>query len=106
MCTPSAKAKPQNNLKALISATTAKGGKSRYVPIFPELAQELCTHLGERSTGYLFETNRHMPYSSRRIQQIVKDVADRAKIKKSRYDNDPTRRRVEVFNIWTSKTEK
>jgi integrase len=39
----------------------AKGGKSRYVPILPELTQELRTYLGDRTTGYLFETNRHTP---------------------------------------------
>jgi integrase/recombinase XerD len=62
-----------------------KGGKSRYVPILSNLAQELRTHLGERSTGYLFETNRHLPYSPRRIQQIVKTTAEGAKIKKRVY---------------------
>ena len=71
--------------ETMILIAKAKGGKSRYVPILPELAQELRTHLGERSTGYLFETNRHMQYSPRRIQQIVKDVAERAKIKKRVY---------------------
>ena len=59
----------------------AKGGKSRYVPILPELVQELRTYLGDRAVGYLFETNRHQQYSSRRIQQIVKEIAERAKIK-------------------------
>ena len=62
-----------------------KGGKSRYVPILSELAQELRTHLGDRSIGYLFETNRHLPYSPRRIQQIVKAKAVGAKIKKRVY---------------------
>lgn len=62
-----------------------KGGKSRYVPILPELAQELSTHLGNRKTGYLFETNRHTAYSPRRVQQIVKAVAERAKITKRMY---------------------
>lgn len=62
-----------------------KGGKSRYVPILQELAQELRTHLNGRGAGYLFETNRHLPYSSRRIQQIVKATAERAKIKKRVY---------------------
>ena len=71
--------------ETMILIAKAKGGKSRYVPILPELAPELRTHLGDRRTGYLFETNRHMHYSSRRIQQIVKDVAERAKIKKRVY---------------------
>jgi integrase/recombinase XerD len=60
----------------------AKGGKSRYVPILPELAQELRTHLGKRMVGYLFETNRATQYSARRIQQIVKETADQAGITK------------------------
>src|SRR5713226_7615164 len=54
--------------EAMILITKGKGGKSRYVPILPELAQELRTHLGTRTTGYVFETNRHLPYSPRRIQ--------------------------------------
>lgn len=62
-----------------------KGGKSRYVPLLPELAQELQTHLGDRRTGYLFETNRHTAYSPRRVQQIVKAVAEGAKITKRVY---------------------
>jgi integrase/recombinase XerD len=62
-----------------------KAGKRRYVPLLPELAQELQTHLGERRTGHLFETNRNMPYSPRRIQQIVRGVAERAGIVKRVY---------------------
>jgi integrase/recombinase XerD len=63
----------------------AKGGKSRYVPILPELAQELRTHLGDRIAGYLFETIHSTPYSPRRIQQIIKETADEAKIPKRVY---------------------
>ena len=62
-----------------------KGDKSRYVPILSELAQELRTHLGGRRSGYLFETNRTGAYSPRRVQQIVKAVAERAKITKHVY---------------------
>jgi integrase/recombinase XerD len=69
----------------MILIEKGKGGKSRYVPILGELAQELRTHLGDRDTGYLFETNRHLPYSPRRIQQIVKATAEGAKIKKRVY---------------------
>ncbi len=69
----------------MILIDKGKGGKSRYVPILPELAQELRTYLGGRSIGYLFETNRHLPYSPRRIQQIVKATAEGAKIKKRVY---------------------
>jgi len=42
-------------------------------------------NLGNRTTSYLFETNRHLPYSPRRIQQIVKATAEKAKIKKRVY---------------------
>jgi integrase/recombinase XerD len=69
----------------MILINKGKGGKSRYVPILAELAQELHTHLGERETGYLFETNRHLPYSPRRIQQIVRATAEKAKITKRVY---------------------
>lgn len=69
----------------MILINKAKGGKSRYVPILPELAQELRTHLGHRSEGYIFETNRHAAYSPRRVQQIVKEKAAKAKIAKRVY---------------------
>ena len=69
----------------MILIDQGKGGKSRYVPLLSELAQELRTHLGDRRTGYLFETNRQQQYSPRRIQQIVKSTAEKAKIKKRVY---------------------
>jgi integrase/recombinase XerD len=69
----------------MILIAKAKGGKSRYVPMLPQLAQELRTHLGRRTTGYLFETVRHTPYSSRRIQQIIKETAAGAHITKRVY---------------------
>ena len=69
----------------MILISKAKGGKSRYVPILPALAQELRTHLGDRTTGYLFETIHHTPYSSPRIQQIIKETVDEAKIAKRVY---------------------
>jgi integrase/recombinase XerD len=69
----------------MIFISKAKGGKSRYVPILPELAQELRTHLGDRTAGYLFETIHSTAYSPRRIQQIIKETADEAKITKRVY---------------------
>ncbi len=69
----------------MVLINKGKGGKSRYVPILAELAQELQTHLGDRQTGYLFETNRHLASSPRRIQQIVKATAEKAKITKRVY---------------------
>jgi len=69
----------------MILIAKAKGGKSRYVPILPELAQELRTHLGRRTVGYLFETNRATRYSPRRIQYIVRETAEQAEITKRVY---------------------
>jgi integrase/recombinase XerD len=69
----------------MILISKAKGGKSRYVPILPQLAQELRTHLGHRATGYLFETVQHTRYSPRRIQQIIKETAMDAQITKRVY---------------------
>jgi integrase/recombinase XerD len=69
----------------MILISKAKGGKSRYVPILPPLAQELRTHLGDRTTGYLFETVQHTRYSPRRIQQIIKKTAADAEINKRVY---------------------
>ncbi len=71
--------------ETMILLAKAKGDKSRYVPILPELAQELRTYLGDRTMGHLFETNRHLRYSPRRIQQLVKATAEKAKIKKRVY---------------------
>src|SRR5262249_45586706 len=71
--------------ETMILIHKAKGGKSRYVPILPDLAQELRTHLGDRATGYLFESNCDRPYSARRVQQIVKEMAEKAKIRKRVY---------------------
>jgi integrase/recombinase XerD len=51
-----------------------KGGKSRYVPIFAFYLDELRTYIGERREGYLFETRLNTKYSSRRIQQILKQL--------------------------------
>jgi integrase/recombinase XerD len=66
----------------MILIDKGKGGKSRYVPILAELAQELRTHLGKRETGYIFESNRSSSYSARRLQQIVKETAAQAGIQK------------------------
>jgi integrase/recombinase XerD len=55
------------------------------VPILPELAQELRTHLGNRTVGYVFETIHHTRYSPRRIQQIIKETAAEAQITKRVY---------------------
>lgn len=69
----------------MVLISKAKGGKSRYVPILPELTQELKTYLGTRRAGHLFETTHNHRYSPRRIQQIVKETAAEAKITKRVY---------------------
>jgi integrase/recombinase XerD len=69
-------------VEQMILISNGKGGKSRYVPILPELAQELKTHLAGREVGYLFESNRHTKFTTRRIQQIVKETAENAGIVK------------------------
>ncbi len=66
--------------EAQIRIRKGKGGKSRAVPLLPEHAHELRTHLGARRSGWLFETRSARPYSTRRVQQIVREVAARAGI--------------------------
>lgn len=66
----------------MILIKKGKGGKSRYVPILPELAQELKTHLGSRLSGYVFESNRHTKFTTCRIQQVVKETAEHSGITK------------------------
>lgn len=80
----------------MILIENGKGGKSRYVPILPKLAQELKTHLNGRQIGYIFESNRHSKFTTRRIQQIVKETADRAGITK-RVHPHLLRHRVATF---------
>lgn len=63
----------------------AKGEKARDVPILSSLARELRLHLGERQTGYVFQSPRGGGYSKRRVQQIVKEVATAAGITKRVY---------------------
>jgi integrase/recombinase XerD len=69
----------------MILIAKAKGGKSRYVPMLPELAQELRTPLGQRTMGSLCETNRAARYSPRRIPQIIKETAEQAQLTKRVY---------------------
>jgi integrase/recombinase XerD len=62
-----------------------KGEKPRDVPILSPLANELKLHIGDRETGWLFRSRQGGHYSKRRIQQIVKDVAEEAGIQKRVY---------------------
>ena len=58
----------------------AKGGSDGYVPLLPAVAQELRTYLGGRVTGYVFESNRLKPYTTRYVQRLVHEAAQRAGI--------------------------
>ncbi len=62
-----------------------KGGKYRDIPILKSLAQELLVYLERRRTGYLFPSPRGHAYSSRRIQQILKELAIEADLEKRVY---------------------
>jgi integrase/recombinase XerD len=62
-----------------------KGDKPRDVPMLSSLAHELQLHVGDRETGWLFRSRQGGHYSRRRIQQIVKDVAEDAGIQKRVY---------------------
>jgi len=66
-----------------IYLAVAKGGSDGYVPILPNLAQELRTHLSGRKAGFLFESNRHDRYSSRAVQLMVKEAARAAGLKQT-----------------------
>ncbi len=71
--------------EAMLHIRNGKGKKERYVPILPDLAQELSTHLAGRKAGFLFETRSARGYTPRRVQQIVKGVAAAASITKRVY---------------------
>jgi integrase/recombinase XerD len=71
-----------------VRVTQGKGRQDRYA-LFPqsfrgELAQYLERQRTQRAT-YLFATNRHQPYSTRRLRQMVKHYALAAGITKRVY---------------------
>jgi integrase/recombinase XerD len=59
---------------------SGKGDKRREVLISPELATMLRLHLKGRQSGPLFRSQRGKAYSSRRIQQLVDEIAQAAGI--------------------------
>jgi integrase/recombinase XerD len=77
-----------------------KGQKDRYV-LFPNSFRgELAQYMGrQRPQGarYLFESNRHRPYSSRRIRQLVKQYVLAAGIAKRVY---PHLLRHQLITYW------
>jgi integrase/recombinase XerD len=66
----------------LINVKRGKRDRRRGVPITRSLARELRIHIGGRNTGPLFASPRGGGYSTRRIQQIVKEVAQSADLEK------------------------
>ena len=60
---------------------SGKGSKRREVPIDEHLVRLLSTHLKKRKSGPVFRTQRTKRYTNRRIQQIVKEIAELAQIK-------------------------
>ncbi|MGE3541695.1 MAG: tyrosine-type recombinase/integrase [Candidatus Tectimicrobiota bacterium] len=66
----------------MLRITHAKGGTQRYGPLWPDLTYALRTSLRDRTTGPLFTTMRHTPYSPRRIPQRVQETAALAGITK------------------------
>jgi integrase/recombinase XerD len=62
-----------------IKIREAKGGehKARFVPILPQHRDELDTYIKflSRQKGYLFESNRHKRYSTRRVEQIMEELS-------------------------------
>ena len=63
-----------------IVVKNGKGGKRREIPITEDLRHSLRTFIGEREVGYVFESNRNKKFTTRRIQQLVKDVTEEAEI--------------------------
>lgn len=63
-----------------ILITHGKGNKQRYVPMFSFYKGELMTYLSTTKGIYLFETRLHDKYSTRRVQQILKGLAEEAGI--------------------------
>lgn len=62
-----------------------KGGKDRDVPVLSSLANELKLHLDDRQTGPIFRSRQGGRYSKRRIQQLVREIAEEAGIRKRIY---------------------
>lgn len=60
-----------------------KGSKRREVPITKNLSQALQVHLKGRESGYLFESNRHDKFTTRRVQQLAKVIAQDAGLLKT-----------------------
>jgi integrase/recombinase XerD len=71
-----------------VRITQGKGAKDRYVLVPTNFRGELAQYVDRqrhRQATYLFESNRHRPYSTRRLRQLVKECAMAAGIRKRVY---------------------
>ncbi|MGE3684703.1 MAG: tyrosine-type recombinase/integrase [Bdellovibrionales bacterium] len=59
-----------------------KGRKDRVTVIGNQLLEKLRLYLAGRNNRYLFESNRHTRFSSRRIEQLCKHYRERANIER------------------------
>lgn len=67
-----------------IRVNQGKGGKDRYVLFGKSFATALRTHVAAHPNNrWLFQTRRNTRYTTRRVQQIVKQYAERAGVKAS-----------------------
>lgn len=57
-------------------------GSDGYVPLLPAIAQELRTYLDGRDNGYVLESNRRKPDTTRYVQRLVHEAAQRAGVAK------------------------
>lgn len=64
-----------------IVVRSGKGNKRREVPIELHLSRQLAGHLDKRKTGPVFRSTRGKQFTSRRVQQIVKELAAAAEIR-------------------------
>jgi integrase len=71
-------------LERKIKIVQSKRGKDRYVPATAELLRELRFYLKTQGieAGYVFLSTHKKPITTRRIQQLVKKYAQKAKIQK------------------------
>jgi len=67
-----------------IKIVEGKGSKDRYVLFSKSFATALRTHIANhKKNRWLFQTRRNTKYSARRVQQIVKEYAEKAGVKAS-----------------------
>ncbi len=65
-----------------IRINDGKGGKDRYVLFNKQFSTALRTHMAANpNSRWLFQTRRNSNYSTRRVQQIVKQYAEEAGVK-------------------------